>query len=98
CIILPSPCCARRFRHSCALATIHAGRDFASRHAVRGRTNRRRSPRRGHGCYVRRMDIATPDYRALLDTAIEEARTGLAEGGIPIGAALYHRDGRLLGC
>ncbi|MFC3716530.1 nucleoside deaminase [Luteimonas soli] len=42
--------------------------------------------------------IATPDYRALLDTAIEEARTGLSEGGIPIGAALYHQDGRLLGC
>ena len=42
--------------------------------------------------------IATPDYRALLDTAIAEARQGLAEGGIPIGAALYHRDGRLLGC
>jgi cytosine deaminase len=41
--------------------------------------------------------IATPDYRALLDTAIDEARAGLAEGGIPIGAALYHRDGRLLG-
>lgn len=37
------------------------------------------------------------DYRALLDTALEEARQGLAEGGIPIGAALYHRDGRLLG-
>lgn len=42
--------------------------------------------------------IATPDYRALLDTAIAEARQGLAEGGIPIGAALYHRDGRVLGC
>ena len=42
--------------------------------------------------------IETPDYRALLDTAIAEARQGLAEGGIPIGAALYHRDGRLLGC
>ena len=40
--------------------------------------------------------IATPDYRALLDTAIAEARQGLAEGGIPIGAALYHADGRLL--
>ncbi len=38
-----------------------------------------------------------PDYRAMLDTAIKEARQGLAEGGIPIGAALYHRDGRLLG-
>ena len=42
--------------------------------------------------------IATPDYRALLDTAIAAARQGLAEGGIPIGAALYHNDGRLLGC
>ena len=41
--------------------------------------------------------IATPDYRALLDTAIAEARKGLAEGGIPIGAALYGGDGVLLG-
>jgi len=42
--------------------------------------------------------ITTPDYAALLETAIAEARQGLAEGGIPIGAALYHNDGRLLGC
>ena len=42
--------------------------------------------------------IETPDYRALLATAVAEARQGLAEGGIPIGAALYHQDGRLLGC
>lgn len=42
--------------------------------------------------------ITSPDYRALLETAISEARQGLAEGGIPIGAALYHQDGRLLGC
>lgn len=42
--------------------------------------------------------IATPDYQALLKTAIAEARQGLAEGGVPIGAALYHNDGRLLGC
>ncbi|MDX6429464.1 MAG: cytosine/creatinine deaminase [Streptosporangiaceae bacterium] len=33
----------------------------------------------------------------LLRVAIEEARTGLAEGGIPIGAALFAADGRLLG-
>ena len=33
----------------------------------------------------------------MLKTAIEEARTGLAEGGIPIGAALFHRNGALLG-
>ena len=39
----------------------------------------------------------TPDYRAMLAVAVEEARLGLAEGGIPIGAALFHRDGTLLG-
>jgi cytosine/creatinine deaminase len=35
--------------------------------------------------------------QAMLEIAIAEARLGLAEGGIPIGAALFHRDGRLLG-
>jgi cytosine deaminase len=34
---------------------------------------------------------------AKLAVAIEEARAGLAEGGIPIGAALFTRDGELLG-
>ena len=33
----------------------------------------------------------------MLEVALEEARTGLAEGGIPIGAALFTSDGRLLG-
>jgi cytosine deaminase len=33
----------------------------------------------------------------MLATAVDEARRGLAEGGIPIGAALFHRDGTLLG-
>jgi cytosine/creatinine deaminase len=33
----------------------------------------------------------------LLQTAIEEARLGLAEGGIPIGAALFDGEGLLLG-
>ena len=33
----------------------------------------------------------------LLDTALAEARAGLAEGGIPIGAALFAADGELLG-
>lgn len=37
------------------------------------------------------------DYTSMLSVALEEARLGLAEGGIPIGAALFHRDGRLLG-
>ena len=37
------------------------------------------------------------DYGALLRVAIEEAREGLAEGGIPIGAALFDSEGKLLG-
>ena len=36
-------------------------------------------------------------YLGLLETAIAEARRGLAEGGIPIGAALFDNDGKLLG-
>ncbi len=38
-----------------------------------------------------------PDYRAMLAVAVEEARKGLAEGGIPIGAALFDKEGNLLG-
>jgi creatinine deaminase len=37
------------------------------------------------------------DYPAMLQIALEEARQGRAEGGIPIGAALFHRQGQLLG-
>ena len=37
------------------------------------------------------------DPRAMLGIALEEARLGLAEGGIPIGAALFNREGALLG-
>jgi cytosine/creatinine deaminase len=37
------------------------------------------------------------DYAAMLDVALAEARKGLAEGGIPIGAAIFDADGRLLG-
>lgn len=33
----------------------------------------------------------------MLAVAVREAREGLAEGGIPIGAALFGADGRLLG-
>jgi cytosine/creatinine deaminase len=33
----------------------------------------------------------------MLDIAIEEARVGLSEGGIPIGAALFNHQGDLLG-
>src|ERR1700723_3264731 len=35
--------------------------------------------------------------REMLAVAFAEARHGLSEGGIPIGAALFHRDGTLLG-
>lgn len=37
------------------------------------------------------------DPNELLNIAIEEARIGLAEGGIPIGAALFDGEGNLLG-
>jgi cytosine deaminase len=37
------------------------------------------------------------DVAALLAVAVEEARLGLAEGGVPIGAALFDRSGVLLG-
>ena len=37
------------------------------------------------------------NYDALLEVAVEEARQGFAEGGIPIGAALFNRQGKSLG-
>ncbi len=36
------------------------------------------------------------DYAAMLAIALDEARTGLAEGGVPIGAAIFRRDGTLV--
>jgi len=36
-------------------------------------------------------------HEQMLKIAIDEARLGLAEGGIPIGAALFDRQGNLLG-
>jgi cytosine/creatinine deaminase len=41
--------------------------------------------------------MPTPAYSAMLQVAIDEAREGLAEGGIPIGAAIFDGDGRLIG-
>jgi len=35
-------------------------------------------------------------YESMLAVAIEEARLGLAEGGIPIGAAIFKRTGELV--
>jgi len=37
------------------------------------------------------------DLHAMLDVAVAEACTGRDEGGVPIGAALFAADGRLLG-
>lgn len=37
------------------------------------------------------------DDRALLEVALAEAKRGLSEGGIPIGAALFDGSGALLG-
>lgn len=39
----------------------------------------------------------TVDHNSMLQVALEEARQGLAEGGIPIGAALFDKHGELLG-
>jgi creatinine deaminase len=36
---------------------------------------------------------SAPDYAAMLSVALEEARLGLAEGGLPIGAAIFRPDG-----
>jgi cytosine/creatinine deaminase len=38
-----------------------------------------------------------PDYQTMLDVALIEARKGLAEGGIPIGAAIFDDAGKLIG-
>lgn len=36
-------------------------------------------------------------YRRMLGVAIEEAMAGVAGGGVPVGAALFLEDGRLMG-
>jgi creatinine deaminase len=37
------------------------------------------------------------DYAETLSVALDEARAGMAEGGIPIGSALFDSQGELLG-
>jgi cytosine/creatinine deaminase len=37
------------------------------------------------------------DHAVMLAVAVSEARKGLAEGGIPIGAAIFDADGKLVG-
>jgi len=41
--------------------------------------------------------MSSLDYSAMLDVATAEARKGLAEGGIPIGAAIFDGSGKLVG-
>jgi cytosine/creatinine deaminase len=41
--------------------------------------------------------MAELDHAAMLAVALAEARLGLAEGGIPIGAAIFDAEGRLVG-
>ena len=43
------------------------------------------------------MANETAAVERMLAVAIEEARTGLAEGGVPVGGALFAEGGRLLG-
>jgi len=40
--------------------------------------------------------VPTPNYTAMLQIALTEARTSLSEGGIPIGAAIFNRQGDLI--
>src|SRR5579863_3284915 len=37
------------------------------------------------------------NYASMLEVALSEARQGLAEGGIPVGAAIFGHSGRLVG-
>src|ERR1700678_4661244 len=41
--------------------------------------------------------MAERDHAAMLAVALAEARNGLAEGGIPIGAAIFDSEGHLSG-
>jgi creatinine deaminase len=43
------------------------------------------------------VSLGVLDPHQLLSIALDEARFGFAEGGIPIGAALFDADGTLLG-
>ncbi|HUY82440.1 MAG TPA: nucleoside deaminase [Acidobacteriaceae bacterium] len=42
------------------------------------------------------MTNQSPNYAAMLQTAIAEARLGLSEGGVPIGAAIFNAHGQLI--
>jgi len=52
--------------------------------------------RKGDEIYQRHNLDDLERYRLMLDVALEEARLGFAEGGVPVGAALFTRAGELL--
>jgi cytosine deaminase len=41
--------------------------------------------------------MSGPDYTAMLEVAKAEARKGMSDGGIPIGAAIFDQSGKLVG-
>jgi cytosine/creatinine deaminase len=43
------------------------------------------------------LDANLLDPHAMLDVALEQARIGFAEGGVPVGGAIFTTDGVLLG-
>jgi creatinine deaminase len=56
-----------------------------------------RKDHKGHKTMIAGTEKNREKYLAMLKIAVDEARAGLGEGGIPIGAALFDRDGKLLG-
>jgi creatinine deaminase len=42
-------------------------------------------------------EVCARDYEAMLDVALNEARIGRGEGGVPVGAALFDNHGKVLG-
>ena len=43
------------------------------------------------------MELTRSNYEVMLARALAEARLGLNEGGIPIGAAIFNAEGELIG-
>ena len=41
-------------------------------------------------------EAAEQKYQAMLEVALNEARVGRSEGGVPVGAALFNGEGKLL--
>jgi creatinine deaminase len=43
------------------------------------------------------LELTRSSYETMLTRALDEARQGLKEGGIPIGAAIFNIEGQLIG-